>query len=675
MSFHPVHPPTEHSLIDPIRMAQEPVSPYLDNETIKSSQSVEDRTLLPTSCEEKSTGEHVSHSVYRVDSDDTLTQAATQRRKLFSQLRNPTDPTQYNIPAEYRTVEKGEASTIREYRRSRQRIRILLNSVLRLLITALLCGMCAFVLRTYQKKGDLKISDAQWFNTLMTALPLFIGLNYRSSLQSYARVLRWWILARWDWKLRQFDLILDAASSKAILKLLWYSGRCVRSCIPTMTQFACLAWLAINLTGAIGIALLSLTYQMEQSQGVLMRNGDVSILDVSNESLWAESAHYYGSSGAPVLLFTWAILNARASWPGLSGSGNTTGRPSICRTCTTWNYNFQDWDPSSDVKGLSERTISASASCKGYSILNYTSTSVIYQDAQNTTQSFDIPWVGRPWSTKNPIWYPGLGANYIYDSKSDCGPRCARMYIISTQVFVKSPSWFYNCTNTVASIEGNSPYAPLSDASARSLAAASAAYRNATDGEWATNKAYDWSNPWTLYALNKQYINDEIYAASSLAQFSLVSLANADHVEGTAAWLPPEIPAREAIRKIVRGSKPYQALRLGVNWAYAIAIMCAVPGLQLIVLLTIVFFANDVVVKDESHLNTARLLFPVAQKMSHRGSLLQVEEVVGRFGHESARYRYGWEYVGGMLRVGVLERLAGVVMGRNERKFPEGQYD
>jgi hypothetical protein len=123
------------------------------------------------------------------------------------------------------------------------------------------------------------------------------------------------------------------------------------------------------------------------------------------------------------------------------------------------------------------------------------------------------------------------------------------------------------------------------------------------------------------------------------------------------------------------GKKPYQALRLAVNWAFAIAIMGAIPVLQLIVLLTIVFFANDVVVKDESHLNTARLLAPVAQKMSHRGSLLQVEEVIERFDCEGTRYRYGWEMSGGILRVGVLEKLAGLVMGRKERQFPEGQYD
>jgi hypothetical protein len=659
---------TPQSPVDPTQTTYAPAPPCPDYASTQSPESRDQFSDAKT--------EYASHIVSRVDSDDTLTQSATQRRKLFKDFRNPTDPTQYVIPEEFRRHQGPESPTVREYRRSRQRRRIMLNSSMRLLLTALLCGLCAVFLKKYQRKSDMSIDDSQWFNTLMTALPLFIGLNYRSSLQSYARVLRWWILARWDWKLRQFDLILDAASSKAIIKLFWESRRKARVYLPSITQIACLLWIVVNLTGAIGIALLGLTYQMEQSQGVLMRNGDVSILDVGNETFWAESAHYYASSAAPVLLFTWAVRNGRSDYDGLRGVGDDPESPATCVTCKTWNYTFQDWDPAADVRGHSERHISASADCKGYAILNTTTTSVVYKDAQNDTQSFDVPWTGRQWDANNTFWRTGVGATYVHDTASDCGPRCARMYIISTQNYNRAPVWLYNCTNTVSQISGTNLYSQhLSDASARSFAAASGHYRNSTNGEWATYQTYDWSQAWVLHDKRKLHANDEVFAAATLAQFSLTSIANADHVEETVSWLPTYIPARKALRKTVRGKKPYQALRLGVNWKYAIAIMCAVPGLQLLVLLTIVFFANDVVVKDESHLNTARLLFPVAERMSHRGSLLQVNEVIEKFGREDTRYRYGWEMSAGVLRVGVLKKLAGMVLGSKERQFPEGQYD
>jgi hypothetical protein len=59
--------------------------------------------------------------------------------------------------------------------------------------------------------------------------------------------------------------------------------------------------------------------------------------------------------------------------------------------------------------------------------------------------------------------------------------------------------------------------------------------------------------------------------------------------------------------------------------------------------------------------------------MSLRGSLLQVGEVVELFGGEAARYRYGWDLETGMMRVGILERLAGIVAGRKERQFWAGK--
>jgi hypothetical protein len=44
-------------------------------------------------------------------------------------------------------------------------------------------------------------------------------------------------------------------------------------------------------------------------------------------------------------------------------------------------------------------------------------------------------------------------------------------------------------------------------------------------------------------------------------------------------------------------------------------------------------------------------------------------------GDPKAWYRYGWEQRDGILRVGVLEKLAGLIVGRKERKFPEGLHD
>jgi hypothetical protein len=128
----------------------------------------------------------------------------------------------------------------------------------------------------------------------------------------------------------------------------------------------------------------------------------------------------------------------------------------------------------------------------------------------------------------------------------------------------------------------------------------------------------------------------------------------------------------------------FQEFLLKVHWSFAIAILCLVPALQLTVLLAIVFFANDTVVKDDSHLCVARLLAPVVNSLKDRGSLLSVGEVVERLGKDTVRLRYGWDEIGGTKRVRILEdesyeekctRAIGSRVKSCDRRFPEGKYD
>jgi len=120
-----------------------------------------------------------------------------RRRSLW--LSNPIDPTVYDTPAGSIGADGHRDATVREYCRSRQRTRILLNSSTRVLFTMVLCALCAVVLWLYQRKSSLTTQDVQWLTTTMTALPLLVGLNYRSSLHSYAKVFRWRVLASWGW--------------------------------------------------------------------------------------------------------------------------------------------------------------------------------------------------------------------------------------------------------------------------------------------------------------------------------------------------------------------------------------------------------------------------------------------------------------------------------------------
>ena len=115
--------------------------------------------------------------------------------------------------------------TVREFCRARQRKRLIRNSSVQLLVTAVLRVLSAIVLLAYCKTLKPILSDTyqRIFGALITALQISIGVDVASSLGSYAKMLRWRILASSDWSFREFDLILNCAEQRNVLKLLWLS--------------------------------------------------------------------------------------------------------------------------------------------------------------------------------------------------------------------------------------------------------------------------------------------------------------------------------------------------------------------------------------------------------------------------------------------------------------------
>ncbi len=130
------------------------------------------------------------------------------------------------------------------------------------------------------------------FNAFITALQIGIGLNVTSSLRSYAKMLRWRILAVKHRPLREVDLLLDCHEQTKVLKLLWLSRR---SFIPTTTQLVCFLWLFINFAGPLIIALLGLIYSLTQDFTIVIsRPRQVKVLDISNLDVLSIASDYRG---------------------------------------------------------------------------------------------------------------------------------------------------------------------------------------------------------------------------------------------------------------------------------------------------------------------------------------------------------------------------------------------
>lgn len=253
-------------------------------------------------------------------------------RKYQEKVAQWADATRHNVPSQ--RAHASNADTVREFDHKNQRKRLFINGFLRLLITVILCGLCGVILATYGKDRYLTNSKPRWFNTLITALPIGVSLSITSSLRSYAKMLRWRILASKYWSLKQFDMVLDAAEQTSVLKLLWNARRRRFWIIPTLTQVFCAVWLTANLGGAITIALLGLTYSVVPGSVAYATTGNVSVLDMSYTYTFEELNNFMLGGGEPTGEdFVPTNRIERQNFPGLHGDYEY-----CIGNCPNWTY-------------------------------------------------------------------------------------------------------------------------------------------------------------------------------------------------------------------------------------------------------------------------------------------------------------------------------------------------
>ncbi|KAG9192680.1 hypothetical protein G6011_11414 [Alternaria panax] len=296
--------------------------------------------------------------------------------------------------------------------------------------------------------------------------------------------------------------------------------------------------------------------------------------------------------------------------------------------------------------------IVSSVECRGYAVIGGIDTNVTYlvNDKpadessgfllSNGTLSAGI------WATDtitSYICHNGKDVNILYKPSSHNGTYSTRLYA---------------CTNKLSG-----PYGPSNASVALATAIPSqATTRHTVDNAW--NISQETISNYTKLK--------EAEVASTILKFSMLCLTAMD--QGTDN-LRKGLPQPEQLRTFLEGTEPYGASTLKVNRPFAIAIVCAVPLLQLVFLLLITFFASDVVVKDESQLCNARLLSPIVQILGPGGSLLQTEEIVATLANDELTLRYGWNKIREVMRVGIYEGKDECPFTNINRRFPECVYD
>ncbi len=508
------------------------------------------------------------------------------------QLNNFADPAVRDIPR-LAGANPRQGSTIGEFSRTRQRNKLFLNGGIKLATTIVFCAMVATVLGAYSRFNKQVLTDREqrMFDAFITALQIGIGLNVTSSLRSYAKMLRWRILAVKHRPLREVDLLLDCHEQTKVLKLLWLSRR---SFIPTTTQLVCFLWLFINFAGPLIIALLGLTYSLTQDFTIVIsRPGQVKVLDISNLDAPSIASDYRGLTDCSTptnLLGTGRNGKYNCGW----GDG---------LECPLWTYTFQDSNLNSTIYGASERSVNATASCTSHEILsggsaNETKITYLYQDEIRTQELYE--------------YSPGA-ARYIYDSSPTayCGPRCATInaYIWpGSRLDTPSPdARFFTCTNTISPVYGslnNNDLIKLNDSTARQVAAAIALQISPNFPQSYAQYPPNPYGSWFVPGTNKGGIYTENAVATQISQYSMSAIAAADQGEAQKLSIRgTHVKSTNDLRE------PYYATYLDVNWEFAAIILAIIPIIQFITLLTVMAFANKAIVKDDSNLSIANFLY------------------------------------------------------------------
>lgn len=323
---------------------------------------------------------------------------------------------------------------------------------------------------------------------------------------------------------------------------------------------------------------------------------------------------------------------------------------------TYWEYVFQDenaeaaTDSSSSVTPpiiFTNRTVNATWSCNSWLVTeggNGTSTNLtIILDADSDYQHITIPYAGGLNQTTfitNPNTY-------------DCGPGCSTVHAFEAS---NSKPWWYECNITVSPVNNATlPQHQIGQPLAHMAAAGIALQGHVVEAsQLETGDQYQYYPATSYYGYPNN--GDPDFAGSNIAEFAIGVVATA------ADWNP---------QLTVVGDQPNTGSQLQVSWDLITIIFAVTAGAQLILFIIVSVVANLVIVKDDSHIATARLLRPIVDRLGPVGTSADGDEIcklLDDHGHEKVVYSVKHPQKGILhhLDLGHQKRL---------RAFPRGDYD
>ena len=146
--------------------------------------------------------------------------------------------------------------TRRQYHHNRQRWRLWRLTIGEFFQTLALCVAYFVILYLYSKMKKISVPQRRIFNALTTGTSLLLGVNIAASLRSYAKLLRWRMLATCYRPLETFDLVMGCDSLMNVVKLCWKARNQRHKFLPSLTQILCFIWLLVHLAVTVLVGII-----------------------------------------------------------------------------------------------------------------------------------------------------------------------------------------------------------------------------------------------------------------------------------------------------------------------------------------------------------------------------------------------------------------------------------
>lgn len=553
----------------------------------------------------------------------------------------------------------------RPYLHHQQRNRLLGKTIGEFIITLLLCLTYWAVLFGYHFSNGLNKSHRRWFNALVTANALVLGVNLSNSLRSYAKMLRWRMLASKYRSLRKFDLILGCDSLWNVVKLLKYE-RSKKNRLPvnTMAQIYCIMWLVMQAGIALCVGIIGLTYTLDVSDVVVFTKiGNTSVVDLSSLSTGAwlndlAAINVYGIRGdnsdgyvSPNLLYK----DSQGSGTYLSNEDGHT------------RYFFIDSAAdNTQEQDVSQRYIDAITSCISFPI-----TKGMYGNKSQITYTKNGKDVNQ-----TIFQQPGVAGLYAQgDTNSTCGDRCTNIMVFQAAIPPDQADAYYNspypavlpyatrfeCNCSVTDVKDSSMKDNLADPVYQIPALISKMLAGAF--AWSDNALKEDRYMYVTYpAANEISFIDEpsaIDVSNKIAEYTMSGIVAMDDTSG----LPRQY--------IINGQQPIQAQVLHVKWRFAGALLAIIPFVQFWTMLIVIKWGNKTIIKDDSSISVARIYHSLLDKMNGRGCILDGDQLIESLGNPRVAYAYD-KISDSIYHVDVYKDTGQIKL---DRRFPEGEYD